>query len=135
MNKVILCGRLTKDVELRYSSKDSSKAIARYTIAVDSGYGDYKRTDFFNCVAYGKSGEFADKYFKKGLRVLVEGRIQNDEYEKDGKKSYFTNIIIESQEFADGNKGENKGEEKPQNITDGFQDIKGATDDEGLPFE
>ena len=121
MNLFIGCGRLTKDVELRYSSKDSSMAIARYTLAIDTGYGEKKRTDFISCVAFGKAGEFANKYFTKGQRVLVEGRLQIDKSEKDGK--YYTNIIISNQEFADGNT-------KPQtNVAEGFTDIPNNEDD------
>ena len=80
MNKIILMGRLTAEPELRYSSKDSSMAIARYTLAVDRRFAKKEdgaiATDFIRCVAFGKAGEFASKYFHKGQRVLVEGRLQ-----------------------------------------------------------
>lgn len=105
MNKVVLCGRVTKDIELKYSSKDSSMAIARYTLAIDTGYGDKKRTDFINCVAFGKAGEFASKYFSKGLRVLVSDNIKTGYYENKEKVKIPTfDILVETQEFADGNK-------------------------------
>ena len=96
-NKVILTGRLTKDPEVRYSQGDNPTCIARYTLASDRKYskGDDKQTDFINCVAFGKSGEFVEKYLKKGTKILVTGRIQTGSYEKDGKKYYTTDVVVE----------------------------------------
>ena len=103
MNKVILTGRLTKDPEVRYSQGDNPTCIARYTLASDRKYskGDDKQTDFINCVAFGKTGEFAEKYLKKGTKILVVGRIQTGSYEKDGKKYYTTDVVVEEHEFCE----------------------------------
>ena len=108
MNKVILMGRLTRDPEVRYSQGERSMAIARYTLAVDrrgrrSQDGDQGQTaDFINIVAFDRAGEFAEKYFRQGMRVLVSGRIQTGSYvNKDGQKVYTTDVIVEDQEFAD----------------------------------
>ena len=117
MNKVILMGRLTRDPEVRYSQGERSMAIARYTLAVDrrgrrSQDGDQGQTaDFINIVAFDRAGEFAEKYFRQGMRVLVTGRIQTGSYvNKDGQKVYTTDIIVEDQEFADSkNQGGDNG--------------------------
>ena len=108
MNRVILMGRLTRDPEVRYSQGERSMAIARYTLAVDrrgrrSQDGDQGQTaDFINIVAFDRAGEFAEKYFRQGMRVLVSGRIQTGSYvNKDGQKVYTTDIIVDDQEFAD----------------------------------
>ena len=108
MNKVILMGRLTRDPEVRYSQGERSMAIARYTLAVDrrgrrSQDGDQGQTaDFINIVAFDRAGEFAEKYFRQGMRVLVSGRIQTGSYvNKDGQKVYTTDVVVEDQEFAD----------------------------------
>lgn len=130
-NKVILMGRLTKDVDLKYASNEKGTAVARYTLAVDSGYGDYKRTDFINCVAFGKAGEFASQYFSKGKRVLVEGSIKIGEYEdKDKVKRKTFDIIVEKQEFADSGNGAKKEDKTESSVEDGFNDI----DDDEIPF-
>ena len=117
MNKVILMGRLTRDPEVRYSQGERSMAFARYTLAVDrrgrrSQDGDQGQTaDFINIVAFDRAGEFAEKYFRQGMRVLVTGRIQTGSYvNKDGQKVYTTDIIVEDQEFADSkNQGGDSG--------------------------
>lgn len=107
MNKAILCGRLVRDPETRYSQGENKLAISNYTLAVERK-GKKKKdnkeqsTDFINCIAFGKLGEFSEKYFSKGLRVLVSGRIQTGSYtNRDGNKVYTTNIVVEEQEFAD----------------------------------
>ena len=106
MNKVILSGRLTKDPEVRYSQGENATCVARYTLASDRKYSkaDDKQTDFINCVAFGKSGEFAEKYLKKGIKILVTGRIQTGSYEKDGKKVYTTDVVVEEHEFCESKK-------------------------------
>jgi len=110
MNKAILMGRLTRDPEVRYSSGERSMAIARYTLAVDRGFkrgGDSSEqtADFIPCVAFDKAGEFAERYFRQGMRVLISGRIQTGSYtNKEGQKVYTTEVIIETQEFADRSK-------------------------------
>lgn len=100
MNKVILMGRLTRDPEVRYSSGDNSMAIARYTLAVDRRFrrnNDGEATaDFIGCVAFGRSAEFAEKYFRQGLKVVVTGRIQTGSYvNRDGQKVYTTDVVVE----------------------------------------
>jgi len=140
MNKVILMGRLTRDPEVRYSTGERSMAIARYTLAVDrrvrrqSDSGE-QTADFIQCVAFDKSGEFAEKYFRQGMRVLISGRIQTGSYtNKDGQKVYTTDIIVEDQEFADSkNASTSSGysaETKPTPnaaSTDGFMNIPAFT--------
>lgn len=104
MNKVILMGRLTRDPEVRYSAGENSMAIARYTLAVDRRFKrDNEATaDFIGCVAFGRSAEFAEKYFRQGLKVVVTGRIQTGSYtNKDGQKVYTTDVVVEDQEFAE----------------------------------
>lgn len=106
MNKVILMGRLTRDPEVRYSQGERSMAIARYTLAVDRrgrrGQDGEQTADFINIVAFDRAGEFAEKYFRQGMRVLVSGRIQTGSYvNKDGQKVYTTDVVVEDQEFAD----------------------------------
>lgn len=105
MNKVILMGRLTRDPEIRYSAGDNSMAIARYTLAVDRRFGrrdGESNADFIGCVAFGKSAEFAEKYFRQGLKVVVTGRIQTGSYtNRDGQKVYTTDVVVEEQEFAE----------------------------------
>lgn len=105
MNKAILMGRLTRDPEVRHSQGENQMAIARYTLAVDRAYSrgnDDPGADFISCVAFGKSGEFAEKYFRKGTKIVVIGRIQTGSYtNKDGVKVYTTDVVVESQEFAE----------------------------------
>jgi single-strand DNA-binding protein len=148
MNKTILMGRLTRDPEVRYSQGERSMAIARYTLAVDrrrrKGQEDEQTADFINCVAFDKAGEFAEKYFRQGMRVLISGRIQTGSYtNKEGIKVYTTDIVVEDQEFADskgGASGESVGYQsttrpEPSNASnDGFMNIPDGVEDEGLPF-
>ena len=108
MNKVILMGRLTRNPEVRYSAGDSSMAIARYTLAVDRRFtrrgedNNGATADFIPCVAFGRSAEFAEKYFHQGMKVVVTGRIQTGSYvNKDGQKVYTTEVVVEDQEFAE----------------------------------
>ena len=105
MNKVVLMGRLTKDPDIRYSQGANPIAIARYTMAVDRRYtkgGEENSTDFISCVAFGKSAEFAEKYMKRGMKMLITGRIQTGNYtNKDGQKVYTTEVVAEDQEFCE----------------------------------
>ncbi|MCR4652463.1 MAG: single-stranded DNA-binding protein [Eubacterium sp.] len=104
MNKVILMGRLTRDPEVRWTTGDNAQAVARYTLAVDRrGRRDAETTaDFINCVAFGKSAEFAEKYLRQGTKMVIEGRIQTGRYTKqDGSTVYTTNVVVEGQEFAE----------------------------------
>ncbi|MDR0924198.1 MAG: single-stranded DNA-binding protein [Hungatella sp.] len=149
MNKIILMGRLTRDPELRYSQGERAMAIARYTLAVDrrgrrNQDGNEQTADFINCVAFNRAGEFAEKYFRQGMRVLISGRIQTGSYtNKDGIKVYTTDIIVEDQEFADskgGYSGEGGGNQPVSGLAhssaigDGFMNIPDGVEDEGLPF-
>lgn len=149
MNKVILMGRLVRDPEVRYTQAENPMAVSRYTLAIDrrgikKKEGDQKpETDFINCIAFGKSGEFAEKYFHRGLRVLVSGRIQTGSYvNKDGNKVYTTDVIVEDQEFADSKNqnAENGGAGNNQQGTgsaasgDGFMNLPDGIEDESLPF-
>ena len=147
MNKVILMGRLTRDPEVRYSAGDNSMAIARYTLAVDRRFkrdGD-QTADFIGCVAFGKLGEFAEKYLRKGTKVVVTGRIQTGSYtNKDGQKVYTTDVVVEECEFAESKNaasGNSDGGYRPAErpapssaIGDGFMNIPDGVEDEGLPF-
>ena len=138
MNKVILMGRLTRDPEVRYTQGDNAMAIARYSLAVDRRF---KRdgepdADFINCVAFGKSGEFAEKYLKKGTKVVVVGRIQTGSYtNKDGQKVYTTDVVVEEQEFAESkNSGSSDNNQSaPANKNTDFMNIPDGIDEE-LPF-
>ena len=137
MNKVILMGRLTKDPEVRYSQSAEPVAVARYTLAVNRRF---KRTgepdaDFINCVAFGKSGEFAEKYFKKGQMVAVVGRLQVSSWEdQNGQKRWSTDVVIEEQHFAES-KNNTPAPSVPKVSNDeGFFPIDDKIDDEDLPF-
>ncbi|MCR5733888.1 MAG: single-stranded DNA-binding protein [Lachnospiraceae bacterium] len=148
MNKVILMGRLTKDPETRYSSGDNQMAIARYTLAVDRRFnknGSDQTADFINCVAFGKSGEFAEKYFRKGMKIAITGRIQTGSYtNKEGQKVYTTDVVVEDQEFAESKNAssQNTGftsipeSNESAGSADLSEDFMNAPDgiDEELPF-
>lgn len=135
MNRVCLCGRLTKDPDVRYTQGAEPMAIARYTLAVDRRTKE-KETDFISCVAFGKSAEFAEKYLHKGIKILVEGRIQTGSYtNKDGKKIYTTDVVVESTEFAESkNSAQQAPAEPAADMDEGFMSIPDGVNDEGLPF-
>ncbi len=148
MNKVILVGRLTRDPEVRYSQGENATAVARYTLAVDrrmsrSNQSDGQQTaDFIQCVAFGRSGEFAEKYLHKGTKIIVTGRIQTGSYtNKDGQRVYTTDVVVEDQEFAEsknassGNGGGFAPADRPSpsDAGDGFMNIPEGIDEE-LPF-
>ena len=134
-----MIGRLTKDPDVRYSQGEKTTAVARYTLAVDR---KFKRdgeasADFINCIAFGKNGEFAEKYLRKGTKIVVVGRIQTGSYtNKDGQKVYTTDVVVEEHEFAESKKS--AGESLPQATShtdkDGFMNIPDGIDEE-LPFE
>lgn len=138
MNKVVLMGRLTKDPDVRYSQGEKPMAIARYTLAVDRKFkrDGEPNADFINCIAFGKNGEFAEKYLHKGIKILVEGRWQSGSYtNKDGQKVYTNDCVVESCEFAES-KNANQSERPqpaPQTDSDGFMSIPDGIDEE-LPF-
>lgn len=147
MNKVIMIGRLTADPEIRYSTGVNQTCIANFTIAVDR---KFKRegepeADFFFCTEFGKGAEFAEKWFKKGIKVVVEGRLQNDSYtNKDGQKVTATKIIVETQEFAESKSSASQTDNLPSNSKnavngkntksdDGYMNIPDGIEEE-LPF-
>ena len=141
MNKVVLMGRLTRDPELRYCQGANPLAITRYTLAVDRRVkrDGEASADFISCVVFGRSAEFAEKYFRQGMRVSVSGRIQTGSYtNRDGVKVYTTDVVVEEQEFAD-NKGDREGMQPiPEKVFgrepgDGFIDIPDGIEEE-LPF-
>lgn len=145
-------GRLTKDPDIRYSNNGNEQmAVARYTLAVDRK-GKNADADFINCVAFKKQAEFAEKYLRKGIKIIVCGRIQTSSYtNKDGAKVYTTNVIVEENEFAESknsvnnasnqsqgtnySNGTGNGQNQSNNaIEDDFMSIPDGVDDEGLPF-
>ncbi len=147
MNKVILMGRLTRDPEVRYSQGERPVAVARYTLAVNR---TFKRAgepdaDFINCVTFGRSAEFAEKYFRQGIRIVVSGRIQTGSYtNRDGVKVYTTDIVVEDQEFAESKAASEQSaaayNSRPAAapapsapVGDGFMNIPDGLDEE-LPF-
>lgn len=143
MNKVVLVGRIVRDPEVRYSQGENPTAVARYTIAVDRRFKrDGEPTaDFINCVTFGKSAEFVEKYFRKGLRISISGRITTNSYtNKDGIKVYTTEVTVEDQEFAESkaeseaNKASNQ-QATPANVGsgDGFMNVPDDIPEE-LPF-
>ncbi|MGL6220821.1 MAG: single-stranded DNA-binding protein [Lacrimispora sphenoides] len=142
MNRVILMGRLTRDPEVRYSQGERVMAVARYTLAVDRRVrrnqdSNEQTADFINCVAFDKGGEFAEKYFRQGMRILISGRIQTGSYtNKDGNKVYTTDIIVDEQEFADGkNVSSDNSRPEPNNVVGGsFMNIPDGVGDPDLPF-
>lgn len=133
MNKVILIGRMTSDPQINYNGE---LCIARYTLAVERQFkkDTEQGADFIRCVAFGKNGEFAEKYFEKGLKLAVEGRIQTGSYEdKDGKTVYTTDVIINSQEFVESKKLQGQPQAEPKAESEIFH-IPDNADDSGLPF-
>ena len=145
MNKVILMGRLTRDPEVRYGGS-SNMAIAKISLAVDRRFKreGQPEADFFNCTAFGKTGEFVEKYLRKGTKVVLDGEIQNDNYEKDGVKHYSTQIIINQIEFAESKKAaEGNGGYVPAgsdaplpsgDAGDDFMNIPEISGDDKVPF-
>ena len=134
MNKAIMMGRLTKDPEVRYTTGESPRAVAKWSLAVDRQYkgrDGKSEADFFACVAFGKTAEFVEKYFRKGMKILVEGRLQNDHYkDRDGKMQYNEQIIVDQVEFT-----ERKAEQPAQaEQAADFTPILEDDDDEGIPF-
>lgn len=121
MNKAMLIGRLTRDPEVRYTPEQT--AIAHYTLAVDRKVKG--ETDFIGCVAFGKNGEFAEKYLKQGMKIAITGRIQTGSYtNKDGKKVYTTDVVVEEHEFMESSRHE------PERTGEFMQ----VDEDEEIPF-
>ncbi len=142
MNKAIMIGRLTRDPDIRYTQGENQTAIARFSLAVDR---KWKRegepdADFFNCTAFGRQAEFAEKYLKKGTKIAITGRVQNDNYtDRNGQKVYSVQIMVEEMEFAESKSKnaeagqQDRSSERPSYTGDGFMAIPEGTEDE-LPF-
>ena len=161
MNTVILMGRLTRDPEIRYSSGDSQTAVARFSIAVDRRFrrDGGQEADFFDCNAFGRSAEFVEKYLKKGVKIVLQGRIENNNYtNREGQKVYGTRIVAENIEFAESKAASQSSaaqyqahqgapafghdeapapspqrQSAPEPVTEGFMNIPDGIDEE-LPF-
>lgn len=143
MNKVILMGRLTRDPEVRYSQGANQTAVARFSLAVDRRFkrDGEQDADFINCVAFGKTGEFLEKYGRKGTKFVIEGRIQTGSYtNKDGQKVYTTDVVAENVEFAESKNASGGGSYNaeptnaaPSGAGDGFMNIPDGIEEE-LPF-
>ena len=144
MNKVILLGRLTRDPEVRYTNSQSGEqmCIARYTLAVDRRFANRNQegqtADFISCVAFGKLGEFAEKYLKQGTKIAASGRIQTGSYtNKDGQKVYTTDVVVKECEFAESKKTTSQPtntQPEPQEAPDdGFINIPEGLEND-LPF-
>lgn len=131
MNKVIMIGNLTKQPELRYTPNE--KAVATFTIAVNTGFGENKKTDYFNIVVWGKPAENSANFLDKGSKVAITGRLQNRSYEsKDGTKKYITEIVAEEVEFLSSKQSSSNN----NNIESGnqFDGLEQAEDDVELPW-
>ena len=147
MNKVILMGRLVKEPEVRYSDGAEPLAVARYTLAVNRRFKK-DEADFVPCVAFGKAGEFAEKYFKKGQLVSIIGRLQVRSWDKDGERRWSTDVIVEEQYFAESKAAAEQNrpaaaQSKPAAQTgkqmglaeqEGFYPIEETIEDDDLPF-
>lgn len=124
MNKFVGIGNLVRDAELRFTT--DGKAVAKFTIAINDGYGDKKRVDYLNCVAFGKTAEATANYTFKGSKVAVDGKIQTGSYKnKDGKTVYTTDIIVNNIEFLT---------KKEQGLGDDTPEVFQPVDDEDIPF-
>ena len=138
MNRVIEIGRLTKDPDIRYSQGANTTCVARYTLAVDRKFKQEGQptADFINCIAFGKLGEFAEKYLHKGTKIAVTGRIQTGNYKnKDGNTVYTTDVVVEEQEFCESkSSNQSQGNDRLQTSSDGFMSIPDNLEDDGLPF-
>ena len=155
MNKCIMCGRLVADPEVRQTQ--GGDFIARYTLAVDRRFkkDGEQNADFIRCIVFGKGAEFTEKYLRKGIKMIIEGHIQTGSYKnRDGQTVYTTDIVVESQEFAESKAAQQQSQDQPKSktenhntyygsdlkgsshheINEGFMDIPDGVDDEGLPF-
>lgn len=143
MNKVILIGRLTRDPDIRYSQGEKQTAVARFTLAVDRRFkreGE-QTADFINCISFGKSAEFAEKYLRQGTKIAITGRIQTGSYtNRDGQKVFTTDVVVEEQEFAENKSSSLSGggqEQKNNTVSGNDGDFMSIPDgiDEKLPFD
>ena len=140
MNKVILMGRLTRDPDIRYTQPNSAQeqtCIARYSLAVNRRFNrdGEQKADFISCVAFGRQAEFAEKYLRKGTKIVLTGRIQTGSYtNRDGQKVYTTDVVVEEQEFAESKTAGQIAQQNPAPVSeDGFMEIPDGLEEE-LPF-
>ena len=136
MNKIVLLGRLTKDAEVRYTQGENSTAIASFSIAVNRKFKRENEpdADFFNCTAFGRQAEFVEKYLKKGTKILLAGRVQNNNYtKKNGEKVYSVQVMVEEIEFAESKGSETETQQVTPTNNNGFVNIPDGLQEE-LPF-
>ena len=136
MNRVIIIGRLVKDPDIRYSQGANTTCVARYTLAVDRKFKQEGQptADFINCIAFGKLGEFAEKYLHKGTKIAVTGRIQTGSYKnKDGNTVYTTDVVVEEQEFCESKSQSNSQPQPAPSNDNSWLDIPDGVED-SLPF-
>lgn len=135
MNKFYATGRTTRDVEIRYTSGENPMAVGKFSLAVDSGYKDNKRTDFFNMTVFGKKAETMENYVKQGTKILVECEAKQEQYtNKDGQKVNTVSFIVRDFEFCESKASQQKNQQsKPQQENDGFMSIPDNLGEE-LPF-
>ena len=140
MNKVILMGRLTRDPDIRYTQPNSAQeqtCTARYSLAVNRRFNrdGEQKADFISCVAFGRQAEFAEKYLRKGTKIVLAGRIQTGSYtNRDGQKVYTTDVVVEEQEFAESKASGQTAQQNPASASeDGFMEIPDGLEEE-LPF-
>lgn len=134
MNRVILMGRLVRDPDVRYTQGKSQIAVARFTLAVDRRYKNENEqsADFISCIAFGKIGEFVEKYLNKGIKIVIDGHWQTGSYtNKDGQKVYTNDCIVENIDFAESKKAENTQATNES----GFMTLPDDIDENELPFD
>ena len=135
MNKVIFCGRTTKHIEMRYSQGENSMAVGRFSIAIDSGYGDKKKTSFFNCTIFGKQAEAFERYVPKGTKVLLECEANQNQYtDKNNNKVNSVDFIVKSFEFCESKSQSNSQQQSTQSNDNSWMSIPDNLDDSSLPF-
>ena len=137
MNKVIIIGRFTRDPEIKYTTGENATATARFSLAVNRRFknkeGNYD-ADFINCVAFGKTAEFIEKYFTKGMAIGITGRIQTGSYtNKEGQKVYTTDVVVEETEFVES-KNKGTSDNVPNNNANSNSDFEEAVSDDEMPF-
>ena len=137
MNKVIIIGRFTRDPEIKYTTGENATATARFSLAVNRRFknkeGNYD-ADFINCVAFGKTAEFIEKYFTKGMAIGITGRIQTGSYtNKEGQKVYTTDVVVEETEFVES-KNRGTSDNVPNNNANSNSDFEETVSDDEMPF-
>ena len=137
MNKVIIIGRFTRDPEIKYSTGENATATARFSLAVNRRFknkeGNYD-ADFINCVAFGKTAEFIEKYFTKGMAIGITGRIQTGSYiNNEGQKVYKTEVVVEETEFVES-KNKGTSDNVANNNADSNSDFEETASDDEMPF-